>query len=139
MFLSVSDLALSLSSSSSRRSGSVSGPSSAPPARPDPPHARSSSLSRGGQRQPRNKKKKKSHQNDSSPDLSGDLPETDSGSSRRSSTTSAPAGAVYSGGDGRKVIRSHLDTSKRLHAIDFPMQFNFGSPYGASVNIMFDQ
>ena len=62
-------------------------------------------------------------------------------SSRRSSSTSAPPGVIYgnSGGASTKVIRSHLDTSVRLHAIDFPMQFNFGSPYGTSVNIMFDQ
>jgi len=64
-------------------------------------------------------------------------------SSRRSSSTSAPPGVIYGGGGGagganRKVIRSHLDASARLHAIDFPMQFNFGSPYGASVSIMFD-
>ena len=70
-----------------------------------------------------------------------DLLNRDSSSSRRSSSTSAPPGVIYGGGGGacRKVIRSHLDTSARLHAIDFPMQFNFGSPYGASVNIMFDQ
>ena len=63
-------------------------------------------------------------------------------SSRRSSSTSAPPGVIYGGGggaSGRKVIRSHLDTSARLHAVDFPMQFNFGSPYGASVSIMFEQ
>ena len=66
-----------------------------------------------------------------------------SNSSRRSSSTSAPPGVIYGGGgggaSGRKVIRSHLDTSARLHAVDFPMQFNFGSPYGASVSIMFEQ
>jgi len=63
-------------------------------------------------------------------------------SSRRSSSTSAPPGVIYGGGggaSGRKGIRSHLDTSARLHAVDFPMQFNFGSPYGASVSIMFEQ
>ena len=74
-------------------------------------------------------------------DVVDDLLNRDSSSSsRRSSSTSAPPGVIYGGGGVcRKVIRSHLDTSARLHAIDFPMQFNFGSPYGASVNIMFDQ
>ena len=63
-------------------------------------------------------------------------------SSRRSSSTSAPPGVLDGSGgsaSGRKVIRSHLDTTARLHAVDFPMQFNFGSPYGASVSIMFEQ
>lgn len=147
----VSDLALSLSTSSSssgRRSGSVSGPSikSAGPVL-----FRSASPSCQHRRQPR--KKKKTRQNDSSPDFSTSAIQDDDdyllnresssdNSSRRSSSTSAPPGVIYGAGGGasrRKVIRSHLDTSARLHAIDFPMQFNFGSPYGASVSIMFDQ
>jgi hypothetical protein len=59
---------------------------------------------------------------------------------RRKSSSAASAPAAAGQNNSYKVVRtSYLDTATRLPAVDFPMQFNFGSAYGASVNIVFDQ
>ncbi len=59
---------------------------------------------------------------------------------RRSSSSSLSSAVATAAAAKPAVVRqSFLDTSNRLPAVEFPMQFNFGSAYGSSVNVIFNE